>query len=41
MRVSYRSPVGKSESAGKFRRNVGRTKALNVAPRPMRGGFRL
>lgn len=31
----------KRRSARKFRRNVGRTKAINIAPPPMRGGFRI
>lgn len=39
--MSYRKPVNKRASAGKFRRNVGRTKAANVAPPPARGGYRL
>lgn len=41
MRVSGRRPVRKGRSAAKFRRQVGRTKAPNVAPPPMRGGYRL
>ncbi|WNK12793.1 MAG: hypothetical protein [Microvirus sp.] len=36
-----RSPVNKARSARKFRRNVGRTKAVNIRPIPMRGGIRL
>lgn len=36
-----RYPVSKGHSAKSFRRNVGRTKQINVAPPPMRGGFRL
>lgn len=36
-----RYSVRKSSSARKFRANVGRTKAANVAPAPMRGGYRL
>lgn len=35
-----RSPVNKQKSAGKFRRQVGRTRGANVAA-PMRGGWRL
>lgn len=33
--------VNKSRSARKFRSHVGRTKRMNVAPPPMRGGFRI
>lgn len=33
--------VNKSKSAGKFRHNIGRTKAPNVRAMPMRGGWRL
>lgn len=36
-----RQSVNKSRSAGQFRRNVGRTKAANISPPPMRGGIRL
>lgn len=36
-----RSKVNKQASARQFRSNVGRTKAVNVAMRPMRGGWRL
>lgn len=39
--MSYRRPVNKRASAGKFRRQVGRTRGANVAPPPARGGFRL
>lgn len=39
--MSYRSGVNKGRSAKKFRRQVSRTKAANVAPAPMRGGIRL
>lgn len=35
-----RRPVRKGRSARKFRRDVGRTKAANLA-KPGRGGFRL
>ena len=38
---TYRSPVNKGRSAAKFRRNVGRTKALNLRPTVTRGGIRL
>lgn len=41
MRPVSRSSVSKGRSAHKFRKNVGRTKAANVRPAPMRGGFRL
>jgi len=37
----YRAPVNKHRSAAKFRRQVQRTKAINVSPAPMRGGIRL
>jgi len=33
--------VSKGRSAGQFRGNVSRTKAINVSPGPMRGGIRL
>lgn len=36
-----RMNVNKSKSAGNFRAKSGRTKAANVAPPPMRGGYRL
>lgn len=36
-----RRGVNKSRSAGKFRRDVRKTKAINVAPPPRRGGYRL
>jgi len=36
----YRKPVNKGRSARKFRRDVGRTKAPNVAA-AARGGIRL
>lgn len=36
-----RFSVNKKHSARKFRHNLNRTKAINVAPRPMRGGIRL
>lgn len=41
MRPLKRGGVHKGSSAGKFRRNVGHTKALNMKATPMRGGFRL
>lgn len=36
-----RKPVKKAAAARQFRRQVEKTKAVNVAPRPMRGGIRL
>lgn len=36
-----RRRVNKSRSARKFRRNVGRTKSMNMRVTPMRGGFRI
>lgn len=36
-----RFAVNKGSSAGKFRKNIQRTKAANVAQGPMRGGWRL
>lgn len=36
-----RHSVNKRRSAGRFRRNVGRTRAANVIAAPMRGGWRL
>lgn len=33
--------VNKRKSAGKFRKQVGKTKAANVTAGPMRGGIRL
>lgn len=41
MRPVSRQYVSKNASANKFRKNVGRTKAMNVSPAPMRGGIRL
>lgn len=35
-----RRPVGKARSAGQFKRNVRKTKSINLA-RPGRGGFRI
>lgn len=37
----YRHSVNKHASAKSFRNKVGTTKRINVAPPPMRGGFRL
>lgn len=39
--MSKRRPVNKAKSAKSFSRNVSRTKSVNVAPAPMRGGIRL
>lgn len=36
-----RRHVDKKASAKEFRRDSTRTKALNMAPKPMRGGFRI
>lgn len=36
-----RYSVNKARSAKKFRRQVSRTNIKNVAPPPMRGGYRL
>lgn len=41
MPSSRRYRVNKSASASRFRSNVGRTKGINLAPPPMRGGFRI
>lgn len=41
MRPLARRSVSKSGSARQFRSNVSRTKAANVSPIPMRGGWRL
>lgn len=37
----YRSGVNKSGSARKFRKNVSKTKSINVRGAPSRGGIRL
>lgn len=39
--MTYRKPVNKSKSAKKFRTNAAHTKAVNMTPAPMRGGYRL
>lgn len=36
-----RRPVHKGKSVGRFRGQSGKTKAINVAPPPRRGGYRL
>lgn len=41
MRPVKRSYVDKGRSAQKFRGHSSRTKAQNLRPPPMRGGFRL
>lgn len=37
----YRNRVNKQKSARTFKRNVGKTKAVNMKAAPMRGGIRL
>ncbi|UDN67589.1 hypothetical protein [robinz microvirus RP_61] len=41
MRPIKRSYSNKGSDARKFRSNVSHTKAANLRPPPMRGGFRL
>ena len=41
MNPSRRHFVSKGKSARSFRKAVGRTRAVNVMPGPMRGGIRL
>ncbi|WNK14519.1 MAG: hypothetical protein [Microvirus sp.] len=41
MRPVKRSGVKKGKSAASFRRNVTVTRMVNLAPAPMRGGYRL
>lgn len=41
MRPVKRFGVNKSGSAKSFRRNVGRSNAINMRAAPMRGGWRL
>lgn len=36
-----RHAVNKGRSASKFRNNIGKTKGLNMAQAPMRGGWRI
>jgi len=36
-----RKPVNKFKAAKKFNKNVSRTKRINTAPAPARGGYRL
>lgn len=37
----HRYAVNKHKSANKFKKNVGKTKAINMRTAPMRGGIRL
>lgn len=39
--MSYRHKVNKHRGASSFRRQTQHTKAINLAPPPMRGGIRL
>lgn len=39
--MKYRKHVNKHKSAGNFRHNTTRTKAINMRGAPMRGGIRL
>jgi len=39
--MAYRNSVNKGRAAKSFRSRSRRTKYANVAPPPMRGGFRL
>lgn len=39
--MKHRTPVNKQASARKFKSQVGRTKKINFAAGPMRGGIRL
>lgn len=41
MRPIKRFAVNKKRSAGKFRKQVGKTKRANVRAAPMRGGIRM
>lgn len=41
MRPVKRNPVNKRVSANQFKRHSRRTKGANLAPPPMRGGYRL
>lgn len=41
MRPLKRKFVNKKHSSKKFRKHAGKTKAANVSPHPMRGGYRL
>jgi len=37
----FRKSVNKGKSAGKFKKQIGKTKAPNMKAAPMRGGIRL
>lgn len=39
--MAMRHPVNKHKSANKFRKQIGKTKAINMRAAPMRGGIRL
>jgi len=41
MRNSSRKMVNKSRSKREFKNKISRTKSPNLAPPPMRGGYRL
>lgn len=41
MKHLKRKPVNKHKSAKQFRKNVSKTKKINVVAGPMRGGIRL
>jgi hypothetical protein len=41
MRPLNRKPVSKHKSAKTFRKHTTHTKAANLAPPPMRGGYRM
>lgn len=39
--MAHRYSVNKGKSAAKFKRNVAKTKSINITAGPMRGGIRL
>lgn len=39
--MAYRHGVNKHKSANKFKRNISKTKSINMTGAPMRGGIRL
>lgn len=39
--MTYRKPVNKRKSAKRFKAQISHTKEINIAPNPMRGGYRL
>lgn len=41
MKILKRKHVSKGKSAAQFKRNVSHTKAANIQPPPMRGGWRM